>query len=42
MIQQLCVIIESYNEETKSILINFDKKKESVKWKIFIFHLHFY
>ena len=32
----------SYKEETKTIPINFNKKKQPVKHKIFTFYLHFY
>ena len=34
--------IESYDEETKTIPTNFNEKKQPVKRKISIFHLHFY
>ena len=33
-------IIESYNEETKTIPRNFNEKKQPVKRKISIFYLH--
>ena len=35
-------IIESYDDETKTISTNFNVKKQPVKCKISIFYLHFY
>ena len=35
-------IIESYDDETKTIPTNFNEKKATCKRKISIFHLHFY
>ena len=33
---------ESYNEETKTVPTNFNKRNQPVKPKISIFYLHFY
>ena len=41
MIQQLSVMIESYNEETESIPINFDEKKGICKMQNFYISLAF-
>ena len=35
-------VIESYNEEVKTIPTNFNEKKVASKCKMFIFYLHFY
>ena len=33
---------KSYDEETKTVPINFNEKKQPAKHKISIFYLHFY
>ena len=35
-------VIETYDEETKTIPPNFNEKKQPVKHKVYIFYLHFY
>ena len=35
-------IIESYGEKTKTITTSFNKKKQTVKQRIFIFYLPFH
>ena len=35
-------VIESYDEEIKTITTNFNEKKATCKMKIYIFYLHLY
>ena len=35
-------VIESYDEETKTVSTNSNEKKQPVKHRISIFYLHFY